>query len=189
MSNQYSAPAIGTAQPVFEIDPATGLERSSSNPLPTNDQVAAMILAGKAFVASTGKQTSTGNFTEGLSVFNPANSGKTLYFFSAKTGTGNTAWHGLYAGIAADPALGSSLTPNNEFGGGAASVASASYTNAAASITPAGTLHEEIQVAGGWTTEFLDIDEMIICPPGYGVEIAVVTATNAWVATLKWWEQ
>jgi len=153
------------------------------------DKVTNAILAGKAFVASTGSQTSSGTFTEGLSVFNPTGSGKTLYFFSAKVGVASARIHSLYLVPTTDPALGTAITPINGLAGGSASVASASYTNAGANISTSGdTLIETLYTLADNTTDFLDVDEVKVCPPGYGILMAVSTATNAWAATLKWWE-
>lgn len=153
------------------------------------DMIQSLARAGKSFVTSTGPQTSTGTFTEGLSVFNPSGSGKTLYFFSAKAGVASARLHSLYQS-AADPTLGTALTPVNALAGSATtSAASVSYTNAAANISTAGdTLIETMYTLADAETDFLDTDEIKICPPGYGLLIAVSTATNAWAATLKWVE-
>jgi hypothetical protein len=167
-------------------DPATGIKYA---PGVLANQVMAAILAGKGFVASTGPQTSPGAYTEGLSVFNPAASGKTLYFFSVKVGNGSSGQHTLYDGITVDPALGVVITSRSEIGGGPLSVASVSYANAAVNIAIPTNIHETVNNLAATTTDFLDPDEIIICPPGYGLLLAVKTNTGTWMATMKWWEQ
>lgn len=158
-----------------------------ASPIPGNNMILKAFLDGIAYSATTGAQTSGGAVVTGLSIFNPATSGKTCLFLSAR-GSDATGGGGHQLRLTTtDPALANALTPVSANALGAiTSVANATYLNAA--TTASGTLYDNMQQSGNGNYEYLGGNLYIVCPPGSGILLIVNTSTNAWFASAKWME-
>lgn len=163
---------------------------SATTPLITQDQIRAWIASGQGFTGSTGKQNAPASTaTYGLSVFNPAGSGKTLLLFSLKAvyaGANNTH---LVTLTATDPALGNTgLVTNNKAGSGITSVASTTYATANQSI--AGSTHDYVQTAQNGTLEVFTNGDVVLLMPGYGLAfwMNITSAGGNWGVTASWIE-
>jgi hypothetical protein len=158
-----------------------------TTPNPSTQMILDAFLNGQGFSATTGAQTSGGAVSTGLSVFNPASSGKLCLFVSAR-GSDATGGGGHQLRLTtADPALANTITPvNANAGSSLASVCNATYLNAA--TTASGTLFDNMQQSGNGNYEYLNQQLFVVCPPGTGVLLIVVTSTNAWFASCKWME-
>ncbi len=173
------------AEQNVNLNQVNGSALGPANALLVEANTQNFIRAGQGFGVTTGKQTTTGAITTGLALFNPAASGKTLLVFSARVAVASSSFHTL-ALVSSDPALGSALTGVNSRPGGAASVASASYSNAA--VTPTGTTFDVFEALANTLTEALGGGAILALPPGSGLALYVSTSTNNWVASLKWLE-
>lgn len=158
------------------------------NNLEVSDFIKAAILAGKAFTATTGKQTSAGAVAVGTSLFNPIGSGKTFYVFSVRAQTAGSNQHTFFSGVTTDPAFGTGMTVANiKNGAGIASVASATFANAASTFS-SGLNTDLLSIAGNVPTDFLASLEFRVVPAGTGIGALLGTSTNVWGATYKWVE-
>lgn len=161
------------------------------------DQIQSAIMNGKGYAATTGAlaTATNGNLTVGVSVFNPAASGKSLYIFSMKFHAfANNAAPKYNTGATTDPAYANVLTPQNLRSGGPASVASVTSpaNNATTSIALSGSLQDFVVVNTTATFELLTAPAGIMLPAGtasgiilYGI---VVAAGGTWGATIRWIE-
>lgn len=165
------------------LNQVLGAALSVSNPVLIQQAIRAAIIAGEGFTYATPKLTGGGANVTGLSVFNPSGSGKTLYVYAAKVGCAGSNFHQLNMGITVDPALGTSANVSNHKGGGGASVASATYTNA--NVATAGNIEGIIYVAGNTTGNFVDADDFYTLPPGNGIAIYANASTNGYGLLIK----
>src|SRR6266700_2343058 len=102
----------------------TGTGVSTATPTIVEDQIRAWTLNSQTFSATSGKQTAAGAINAGVSLFNPAASGKTLVVHACKLMVGNVSFNVMTL-TTSDPAYGTALTvTNNRAGSGTASVAS-----------------------------------------------------------------
>ncbi len=163
---------------------------NADTPVTGYDQIHAYIAAGQGFVYSTGEQQGPASSANvGLSLFNPANSGKNILIYSVKI---------FYTGYAmfflalsnADPALGSVAFVTNSMPGSAlASTASATYTNTNLTPPANNTILEGAQAAGNYTiNDILTNNSVYILPKGSASGLLLFfnsPSTNTWIATIK----
>ncbi len=165
------------ALPVYLID-------VGGNPLLS---LLAACINAQAFSLAVPRLTSGGAIVTGVSLFNPAASGKTCYIFAVKPWCATSNSQSIQTGITADPALTTVATPVNNKGGGAASVMSATYQNTAATFST-GAIKETYTSSTANPSNMLDAGELLVLPPGQGAGVLVTTQTNAWNCTIKWFE-
>lgn len=137
----------------------------------------------------TAATSTNGNLTVcGLSIFNPANSGKTIEIISIQPFSSGSTPFGTLQLTTSDPAGGAGFTGsgsaiNLKAGNTTASVASLSSTasGVTASITVPGTYAGRYPMTANALTELLSNGVPIILPPGNGlvVIIFVLNAGNA----------
>lgn len=159
-------------------------------PVTNYDQLRAYIAAGQGFVYSTGEQQSPASGANvGLSIFNPANSGKNILIYSVKIFYTNYAMFFL-ALSGADPALGSAAFITNARPGSAiTSMASATYTNTSLTPPANNAILEGAQAAGNYTlNDILTNNSVYILPKGSAAGLLLFfnsPSTNTWIATIK----
>lgn len=130
----------------FQLDSAGNLlvnvlgALSPGTPLPTADQLRGWLLNGQGFNATTGVVTAAAVGDYGLSVFNPAASGKNVLLYSMKAYNFTNSTQTFAYSTTADPALGSAPTVANLKAGGGSSVASVSYSAGNVLVPSSGTL-------------------------------------------------
>lgn len=163
---------------------------SATTPLITQDQIRAWIASGQGFTGTTGKQNAgASNATLGLSVFNPAASGKTLLLFSLKAVFAGANSTHVVTLTTADPALGNAaVVTNNKAGNGTTSVASTTFATASQSIV--GTLHDYVQTAQNGTLEVFTNGDVVLLMPGYGLTywMNITSVGGNWGVTASWIE-
>lgn len=156
------------------------------------DQIRAQIENGQGFTYSTGQLNSpAGSANLGLSVFNPAASGKSILIYSIKVFYTGYAMFFL-APTAVDPALGTAANVTNALLSSAkTSIASATYSNANIASLPANNaILEGAQAAGNYT--IADIlangNQIYIMPKGTANGLFLFfnsPGNNTWIATMK----
>lgn len=176
----------------------------------TDDVLRELLRKGKGYAAasvSNGlKQTSANNnlIVCGLSLFNPANSGKTLLVFRleamAPVGTGDNQGIASTGNeirlITADPSGGAGytdvITAVKLLTTSAASVASvcSSANNISASIAPAGRLYADFFLSPNNLLALLSGSEIIPLPPGSGLQVnlLVTNSGNSFNVNARWLE-
>ena len=171
----------------INLNQINGSALSVNNPLITEDQIRAWIVNGQGFSATTGKLTSAGAITGGLSVFNPSASGKTLIVFSLVYLIGNNSFNQLDL-VSSDPALGTSVSAlNNKAGSATSSVASCSSANT--SVSPEVTVVISVGSASNTFTQVLLNGNLFVLPPGNGLAFySNVSGANSWAVTFTWIE-
>jgi hypothetical protein len=167
---------------------------AAGNPTIIQQKIAALIAAGQGFVYSTSLLTSpAGAANLGLSVFNPANSGKSILIYSIKMFYTSYAMFFL-APTSVDPALASSANVKNaSLGTALASVANATYANANVASPPANnTVLEGAQAPGNSTIlELLGAgngDQPYLLPRGQANGLMLFfnsSGANSWIMTMK----
>ncbi len=163
---------------------------AAGTPVAVADHVRAYSMAGQGFVYSTGQlQSPAGNVNLGLSVFNPATSGKSILLYSIKIFySGYTMFY--LSPTSADPALGTSANAANTlFASTKTSIASASYTNTSLTPPATNTLLEGMQSAGNYTiADLLTNNAVYILPKGSASGLLLFfnsPAGNTWIAAMK----
>lgn len=169
-----------------------GSPMNALNPVITQPQVIAALLAGKVFTASTPKLTGVANNTGAACLFNPSNSGKTLLVVSIH-GYCNAAAQGTIELVTADPTLGTAMTVSSNEGGSGApvSVISTSASYAASGLTPSVTPNGVWSTAAGTMIEILSNGNAIWLPVGVasGVKPTITTgAANPFGFVITWIE-
>jgi len=145
----------------------------------------------QVFSATTTRVLAAGALTTGASLFNPANSGKTILIFSIKMGLNNNLIAGHATLTTSDPALGTTMTVANMKAGGATSAIAStlSYVNGAA--TQSGTVFDFFQAVAGDFRELLSNFKVIVLPAGAANGVAVfpsIPASGYWVVTFTYAE-
>jgi hypothetical protein len=154
-----------------------------SNPVITQEQMRTWLLNGQGYSATTGKQTAAGAITGGLSVFNPAASGKTLLVSSLTFIIGNNSFNQVNF-TTTDPALGTAATVSNNKSGGSASVTSCSYANT--NVTVAGTSKDAIGAATNTFVQLFSNGNAYVLPAGTGVVFySNVSGANVWLCSMS----
>jgi hypothetical protein len=184
-ANELAVDASGRLS--ANISQWAGAAPSVSNPVITQDQLRALITNGQGFSATTGKLTAPGSMTGGLSVFNPAASGKTLLVYSLTFTIGNNSFNQVNF-TTSDPALGTSATVSNNKSGGPVSVASCSYANSNISSL-AGNVKDIAGTATNTFVQMLSSGNSYVLPAGNGlVFYANLSGTNIWFCNMAWIE-
>ncbi|MDQ2717434.1 MAG: hypothetical protein M3Z08_21270 [Chloroflexota bacterium] len=180
-----TATLSAASQQNVNLNQVNGTTLGPANAVLTEANIQNFIRSGQGFSTTTGKLTSGGTITTGLSIFNPNASGKTLLVFSIRVAVGSSNFHTIGL-TTTDPALGTAATIVNSKPGGASSIASTSYANTA--VTPAGSTFDTFQVIASSMTEALTNGAILVVPPNNGAVLYVATATNNWIASMKWLE-
>lgn len=146
---------------------------------------------GQAFSATTTRVLAAGALTTGVSLFNPATSGKNILIFSIKMGLNNNLIAGQITLTTVDPALGTAMNVYNMKAGGAASAiaSSLSYVNGAA--TQSGNVFDFFQAPAGDFREALLNNKVILLPAGSANGVALfpnIPAAGYWVVTFTYAE-
>jgi hypothetical protein len=191
-ANKLAIDALGrlTLAPNQAVNIAqwNGAAPSLSNPVIDQDQIRGWILNGQGFSATTGKLTAGGSaITGGLSVFNPAASGKTLLIYSIKFMIGSNNYNQINL-TTADPALGTAVSAvNMKAGSSNASVASCSSANT--TVTPAGTMVDMTSSGTNFNMQALSNGQVFVIPAGNGLCFySNVAASAAWYVAFAWIE-
>jgi hypothetical protein len=157
---------------------------TTSSPVINRSDIAAYTLNGQSFSGTTGINTTGSAITVGASLFNPG--GKTIIITAIEVSTGGSAQNQMNV-TTSDPAMGTSGTiTNNNLGSATSSVASLTYTNAAATVT--GTLYKGLGTGGNTMGVLPDNGNVIILPANHGIAVYPVTSTNKWFANFTWIE-
>jgi hypothetical protein len=173
----------GIAKSMFIVD-ANGNPLSAASSDIVENNLQTWIRAGQGHVALY--QQTVGGAAQGfygLSVFNPATSGKNVLFFSAR-GSQNFTTTTVYLFInTVDPILNATPTTANMKAGGGASAMN--VTASSSSITfPSSTLVEDAPLA-----ELLPVGSVYLIPPGYGAELVLYCQNSQqYSENLKWIE-
>ena len=183
--------AIVDAQGRFIISP-----NAVANPFITEDQIRAYTLAGQAFSATTGKNTAPGGSTLGFQLFNPASSGKGILIYSLIVLAAASGIHDIRVTTADVSTItgwtNSVITPQNNKGGGVASVATCSFSNTNVTGALLGTSREFTAQGANVAVETLTNGESIWLPAGASINgIAVyynATGANPWAITAGYLE-
>ncbi len=163
---------------------------SANTPVAVADHVRAYSLLGQGFVYTSGQlQSPASNVNLGLSVFNPATSGKSILLYSIKIFYSGYAMFYLVP-TSVDPALGSAAgVTNTLFSSAKTSSASASYTNTNLTPPATNTLLEGMQSAGNYTiADLLTNNAVYILPKGNATGLLLFfnsPAANTWIAAMK----
>ncbi len=158
-----------------------------TNPCITEDQIRGWLINGQCFSA-TYNQTigaaAQGNFA--LSIFNPANSGKSILIFSSKVTLNYSIYTvGNLLLNTTDPTYNTAITPANlKAGSSTASIASVT-ANSATTTWPSGT---NIDTSFA-IPEMLTNNAAILLPPGNGLVSALyVGNSQEYALAAKWVE-
>ncbi len=157
-----------------------------ANPVITEDQIRAWIIAAQGFTSTTGFSTAIAS-TVGASLFNPNASGKTLYVYSIRVGVNGSLRFTIQTGITADPALASSSVVTNNKNGGAASIVSSTFANATTSFAT-GSAADNAVVSGNTTVEGLASGQILVVPANSGIGVLLPSASDLWIVNFKWAE-
>ena len=167
------------------LDKLVGLNGFAS----IEQMIAYYIRKGQGFSATTGIVTSGATAgLNGISVFNPVASGKTLVIYSLKSFDAGATQPQTNLTIS-DPAYGTALPIlNNKPGSATTSVASASTSAAVIALT--GTVQDVGSIAANVLYEVFTVPgRVLVLAPGNGISHAVyVAATAKYGITLYWIE-
>jgi hypothetical protein len=185
-------PSDRWARQVGQVDLARvlGAALSASNPAIVEQNVQNWIRSGAGFNGTSGSASTAGaiNAVE-FSLFNPAASGKNIYVYSLKVMTNLSGVFAVATLITTDPAL-TAATVANTKAGGAASVASVTYSNSAQ--TQAGTVLDRMVIPGNNATQdFFPNGAGILLPAGSANRVAVfinLTGAANWTVSARWVE-
>jgi hypothetical protein len=162
----------------------------------TEDTIRNLTMAGKAFSATTTKITAPGTATLGFQLFNPASSGKNLLIYSVILNMAAITFHDFRMTTADVSSItgwtNTAITPVNNKGGGAASVATCGYSNTNLTGSLLGSAREVIGVPNTQSIEALTNGEVIFLPASASVNgIAIyinATGANNWAVTVEYLE-
>ena len=104
----------------------------------TQDWLRQATIAGQAFIATNGCPSLAMN-NYAMSVFNPANSGKSILIYSVRLSNGSGSSFQQLSSVTVDPAYGNTATPVNTKLGGAASAIATKVTYASTNQAITGT--------------------------------------------------
>lgn len=191
--NTVPQPLLGS--PLSHTDTAG----NTANPVAIANQLQTAILLGKGYVATTGMlaTATNSNLVMGMCVWNPANSGKSLYIYSIKWTSASTSTNSTlkYAVVTANPAYATTITPAPlQVGSSTTSITTvtSAANSATASITVTGTVHDIMYVNSKGTFEYLTGVEGVYLPNGTAAGLTVygtvATAGDTWGATVRWIE-
>ena len=169
---------------------------AAGNPFIIGDQIRAYTMAGQAFSACTTKIQAPGAATLGFQLFNPASSGKNLLVYSLILNIASATFHDFRMTTADVSSIAGwsnvAITPVNNKGGGAASVATCGYSNVNLTGGLLGSACEVIGVAATQSFEALTNGECIYLPASAsinGIALYVnATGTNNWSVTVEYLE-
>lgn len=164
----------------------------------TEDVIRNFTLAGKAFSATTTKNLAPGAVTLGFQLFNPANSGKTLLIYSLLILSAAAGIHDIrmttadVSSIAGWSGNNVAVTPVNNKGGGAASVATCGYSNTSITGGLLGSSRETTACTANSPVETLTNGECILLPSSASINGLAVyfnaTGSNNWAITAEYLE-
>lgn len=168
----------------------------SSNPLVTEDQIRAYTIAGQSYNVTTGKVTSPAGGPIGFQLFNPASSGKNLLIYSLLVAYNSSNVHDIrWTSADSSSIVGWSntpITPINNKGGGAASVATSGYSNVALTGGLLGASRETTGTQNNLPIETLTNGECIYLPASASINgVAVyltIGAAALWSVTASYLE-
>lgn len=164
----------------------------------TEDQIRAYTLSGNAYSVTTGKLSApSGGNTLGWQLFNPANSGKTLLIYSLILIYNSAALHDIRMTTADVSGVitnwtNVAVTPVNNKGGGAASVATSGYSNSGLSGGLSGSSRETTGTQNSGPVEILTNGECIVLPATNSINGVAIYVTsggaNSWAVTAEYLE-
>jgi hypothetical protein len=189
-------PAMGLYDPsmhrVVSAQAVNAQEDSASGEwygtLQLQDQVRAAILAGQAFVATTGSITAVSSNTFGAGIWHDKTNKNNIFVYSCRiSNNGGSSMAYLYIPTA-DPALGGNLTVTNASGSGSTSaITTATYATTAASV--AGNLLETAMVPQSQGFELLPSGLFFAAGIAGGLVVYDYIANAAvWAVTMRWIE-
>jgi hypothetical protein len=167
-----------------------GAALSASNPAIVEQNVQNWIRNGAGFNGTSGTASvGAGTNAVEFSLFNPAASGKSVYVYSLKVTANLSGCFAVATLITTDPALTAASVTNTK-AGGAASVASVTYSNSAQTQT--GTVLDRLVIPGNNATQdFFAGGAGILLPAGSANGIAVflnLTGAANWTVSARWAE-
>lgn len=148
------------------------------------------ILQGQGFSATTGlisTAASTNNYP--FSLFNPANSNKTILLYVLRVSASTAVVDGISIFVkptTSDPAYGSAASVANSYAGNSnASVASATFDTTTHSLTG---INTQVEIAAG-PVDLLDNNSVIVLQPGNGIVTWIQTyGAGSAAVTARWRE-
>ncbi|MBO0790785.1 MAG: hypothetical protein J2P36_07525 [Ktedonobacteraceae bacterium] len=156
--------------------------------LSVQDFVRAAIMQGKGFIATTGLLNLAAG-TYPLSIFNPANSGKSLLIHSVRMSSGGSSINAQLNLVTTNPSFASAASPANARPGSGSSAASATF--ASTNQAPAGTIIQIEQGAQNVVSEQPGSGAAILLPAGSanGLVAYITTFATGYLAiTASWLE-
>lgn len=139
MTNFMNADGSGLVGGLNSAGVGQALQLDASGNLQVQDWQRQLAQQGKAFIGSTGLLNSgTGANTYGLSIFNPANSGKTVLIYSVRASSGTASSNSislLLQATTTNPAYANAVVVSNVRGSGAASAIASTCTFSSSSLT------------------------------------------------------
>lgn len=166
------------------------LQVDVSGNLLIQDFIRQATIAGKAFIATNGCPSQNAN-TYGFSVFNPANSGKSILIYSARQASGASGTFIQLSAITADPAFDQAATPINcKLGGAASAIAThVTWSDNNQSITGTAIIAEPGPQNNA--VDLLSDSRILLLPAGsaHGVIAFMTTFGNGYFAqSIRWIE-
>jgi hypothetical protein len=139
MTNFMNADGSGLVGGLNAAGVGQALQLDASGNLQVQDWQRQLAQQGKVFIGGTGLLSSgTGANTYGLSIFNPANSGKTILIYSVRASSGTASSNSislLLQATSSNPAYSNAATVSNVRGGGAASAIASTCTFSSSSLS------------------------------------------------------
>lgn len=166
-----------------------GAVPSVSNPVITEDQIRAWIIAGQGYQASTGKLTAAAA-TQAFSVFVPNTLTKNILIYSLKIGYSNASTMHDVRVVTTDPAFANNATISNSKQGGAATNGVTS-TYATTTQTASGTVFDAPETGANTPVDSFTGGQYYYIPAGTAGGLAIYfgnTAAGSLSATAKWIE-
>jgi len=164
------------------------LEVDASGRLITQDFIRQAVIAGQDFIVNNTSPSLNAN-TYALSVFNPANSGKSILIYSVRMANGGGPSIQQLTTGTSDPAYGNSATPINTKIGGAASAIATHVTYATTNQSVSGTVL--IIEPGPQNTPVEMLSAPVLLPAGSakGLIAFMTTFSNGYLAqSMRWIE-
>jgi hypothetical protein len=173
----------------FNVKQWNGAAPSVTNPIISEDQIRAWIIAGQGYQASTGKLAAAAT-GQAFSVFVPSSLSKNILIYSLKIGYSNASVMHDVRVVTVDPAFANNATiSNSKQGGGATNGVTSTY--ATTTQTASGTVFDALETGANTSVDVFAPGQYYYIPAGTAGGLAVFlgnTAAGNLSVTAKWIE-